>query len=505
MKNLFILFVLMFPLFVLSQTHLDEIQNLDETGIDCGGSSGNPCVNGKAIKAYPSAEGAGKYATGGRAGVVYKVTNCNNSGLGSLNYGMTQISGARIIVFQVGCLIDKLEQETVITDNNISLYAQTAPSDSGGVTLANGNYYWRGDNYICTNMRFASGDFGYKDAQGNIVDSSASLQGTADAVGLRDVNRAIFSFNSVRYGVDENMSASHSNYITFSHNIIALALAYANHGDGNGLHSMAGIIDKSNSPGYVSHLKNYAPHNDSRNLRSSQSVYEMINDVFYGFRGQNTFGSGQTFSAMYNHWQKRTGQDVYNGQTFAQQNDATWGFGGAVYFEGNTRNHSVNVMFDADYDTEVVASRELAFSSGPMVIWNSTQVVDSVLAYAGALPRDAIDLEVIADYSNDTGHFINSQSEKGGFHPVAQGTPWPDVDNDGIDDNWESLNGLNVGLDDAMDYTLSNEYPNVELWVHDLDPRLKGTVSQPPVVASSSLIKANRSIINGKRLKLNNY
>src|ERR1044071_9530472 len=53
-----------------------------------------------AITAFPSAEGFGARAVGGRGGRVIEVTNLNDSGPGSLRAAM-EASGPRIVVFRV--------------------------------------------------------------------------------------------------------------------------------------------------------------------------------------------------------------------------------------------------------------------------------------------------------------------------------------------------------------------------------------------------------------------
>jgi pectate lyase len=75
--------------------------------------------------AFPTAEGYGKYAVGGRGGAVYEVKTLKPSGPGSLGQAL-DASGPRTVVFRVTGTIDG---KFGIRNDNITLAGQTAPGD----------------------------------------------------------------------------------------------------------------------------------------------------------------------------------------------------------------------------------------------------------------------------------------------------------------------------------------------------------------------------------------
>ena len=83
--------------------------------------------------AFPAAEGFGRFATGGRGGIVHHVTNLDNGGPGSLR-ACVDATGPRTCVFRVAGQIN-LAAPLDIVSPNITIAGQTAPGQ--GITLTN--------------------------------------------------------------------------------------------------------------------------------------------------------------------------------------------------------------------------------------------------------------------------------------------------------------------------------------------------------------------------------
>jgi len=99
-------------------------------------TSGSPAPTptpapGGAVVAFPGAEGGGAVSVGGRGGVVYEVTNLDDSGTGSLR-ACIAARGPRTCVFRVAGTI-YVSSELTVLNPYLTIAGQTAPG--GGVQL----------------------------------------------------------------------------------------------------------------------------------------------------------------------------------------------------------------------------------------------------------------------------------------------------------------------------------------------------------------------------------
>ena len=177
--------------------------------------------------AFPTAEGYGKYTTGGRGGAVYEVTTLNPTGTGSLGAAISA-SGARTVVFKVAGTI---RGSFNITNGNITIAGQTAPGD--GICIR-GNLSTSASNIIIRyiRVRFDPAD------------------GANDAIGGRFQKNIIFDHVSASWSTDETMSLYHNENTTVQWCIISEACEKFENGVGIG-HRFGGIWETTPAPGII--------------------------------------------------------------------------------------------------------------------------------------------------------------------------------------------------------------------------------------------------------------
>jgi len=114
----------------------------------------------------------------------------------------------------------------------------------------------------------------------------------------------------------------------------------------------------------------------------------------------------------------------------------------------------------------------------PVKTETAQDAFNSVLAGAGAFPRDSVDARIVQEARTGTASgsgaagkpgIIDNPSAVGGY-PTYNSLPAPtDTDGDGIPDEWETANGLNpADPSDGAKKNLSKAYTNLEVYLYDL-------------------------------------
>ena len=244
--------------------------------------------------AFPGAEGYGRYAIGGRGGVVYHVTtlddngNDNNPVAGSLRYGIKKVQGPRTIVFDVAGTI-ALQSRLTCSDPFVTIAGQTAP---GRGIMLRGCPLGMASDGITRFIRMR---------RGHIIDEADANKGL-DGLGMAGNDHAIMDHCSISWTIDEGFSSRGAKNITLQRTLISEALNIAGHPnyDAGTAHGYAATIGGGENGGKgSSYHHNLLAHNEGRNWSMSGGLdgkgeydghHDMFNNVCYNWGGRATDG-----------------------------------------------------------------------------------------------------------------------------------------------------------------------------------------------------------------------
>lgn len=410
--------------------------------------------------AFPGAEGFGRFATGGRYGSVYHVTNLNNSGPGSLRDAVSAPN--RIVVFDVAGVI-RITSRMVVSPN-IYIAGQTAPGE--GITVYGNGWSFSGaNNTICRYLRIRMG----------IVGDDGK-----DANGLADGHDIIFDHCSVSWGRDENFSINSTTgkNITIQNTIISQGLL---------THSAGGLIQADS----ITLYRNLYVDNGTRNNKI-KGINQYVNNIVYNWKdGAYIMGGeseGQSYANAVNNC-------FIQGPSKAVPPFNLGNLNYHIFAAGNIFDSSRNGIFDpyVIHPGQYVGPPDFQASPYPypsLPTEPADALVHTLLPTVGAsLPyRDYADYYVVNEVKSfgKRGELIANENSLPFGAPTSwalwAGAPRTDTDNDGMPDAWETANGTNPAVDDAMIIT-GNGYTNIENYINGIT----GSHSQPYLRAPMKL------------------
>jgi pectate lyase len=386
-----------------------------------------PIANAAEELAFPGAQGWAATTPGGRGGRILRVTTLAVTGPGSLAAAL-QTKGRRIVVFEVGGVIDLGRSVLRVSEPYVTIAGQTAPSP--GITLIRGGLSIATHDVIVHHLRVRPG--GADAPQRSWEVDAITTQG-----GAHDV---IVDHCSLSWSTDEVLSASGPRFegatpdewrrntsrrITFSNNIIAEGLARSTHPKGE--HSKGMLIHDNATDVLI--VGNLFAHNWERSpLFKGGARGAIYNNLIY-----NPGPRAVHYNLIAEEWGDHTYQtgrmvvvgNVLRAGPSTPQDLALFMFGGSGDLELHARD---NVAVDrigrplpqtGRYTTAPASVRAIPEPELPpgVRVLPSVDVQDAVVRNAGARPwdRDAIDSRIVADTIEGRGGVIDSERDVDGY------------------------------------------------------------------------------------------
>lgn len=370
---------------------------------------------------------------GGNGGAILRVTTLAAEGPGSLTAAL-ETKGPRIVVFEVGGVIDLRLNEVAINEPHLTIAGQTAPSP--GITLIRGGLKIGTHDVIIQHLRIRPGEARLQKRAGHDFDAITTVSGAHDV---------IIDHNSMTWATDENLSASGTRFvgatpedwraavshrITFSYNLLAEGLANSTHAKGE--HSKGSLVH-DNCTDVLIYGNLYAHNYERSPLFKGGARGAVVNNLIYD-PGQRAIH----YNLIAEEW---NGRDHQTGRLDVRGNVLRGGpsteplalvmFGGAgdldLYMHDNIAVDRMgqSVPQFARYGVnraQVTDLKRAPVLPADVTVLASLDVQDHVVKFVGARPwdRDDIDRRIAANVIEGRGKIIDGETEVDGYPVIGE-------------------------------------------------------------------------------------
>lgn len=367
---------------------------------------------------------------GGRGGRLIKVTTLAASGPGSLAEAVAA-AGPRIVVFEVGGVIDMGGQPLKITQPFLTLAGQTAPDP--GISLIKAETTIATHDVVIQHLSFRPGEFGRPKKGGGDQDGISTLGGAHDVI----VDHCTFS-----WATDENLSASGprfngstpedwrrgtSHRITYSHNLIYEGLGLSVHEKGE--HSKGSLIH-DNTSGVLLYGNVYASNRQRNALFKGGAQGAMVNNYIF-----NPGDRAVHYNLLANEW---VGQPWQVGRLTLVGNAMRHGpstVAGTAFFtllgQGDLALHMTDNLAHDAQGRPVPLLGNNAQTTGKLIVLPrpelpaglairpAAELAHELPPRVGSRPwaRDPLDARLLADMAQGRGRLIDSEVENALGYP----------------------------------------------------------------------------------------
>jgi pectate lyase len=434
-----------------------------------------------AVPVLPGAAGYGMETKAGRGGKVYRVTNVNASGSGSLK-ACIDASGPRTCIFDVSGSI-RISSDLTIRNGNLHIAGQTAPSP--GIMIRGAAIKITTSDVVIQHLRVRTGD----DTNGPDPTNRDSLK--IEGTTTKPVKNIVIDHCSFSWAIDEIASTwgPHDD-VTFSNNVFAEPLNDSGHlqydGSGTMKHGY-GVLLGTAPNSSVTMIGNLFAHQVERNPLSRAAEFVFVNNVVYdrGTMDLDVQAEGGRSSKN-----SVVGNVFIDGPSLNRDTKPIY-----IRTSGNLKLGSSSRAYlwdNVSPDVGASLDKLMVLTGGDVIsgliststapVWNSglvargtagNAVYERVLLNAGARPkdRDVVDKRIVSEVRARSGKVINCVSADGSTRCQKNAGGWPSYA--------QNRRVLTLPANDAS--IASNGYSNLENWLHNLDVGVSGVpVTQSP-------------------------